>query len=102
MMVILCNCTNSSANDANSINSYPIFFSHNRMSMEVASLFSPAVGDTAPEKPEQVPDQESLQPTPTSDAAAVPPPHPHHPYQVSSPLMKLLHKDYKHPMKEKT
>ena len=42
----------------------------------MASLSSPTVGDTAPEEPEQVPDQESLQPTSTSDAAAVPPPPP--------------------------
>ena len=61
-------------------------FSHNRMSMEetqqdVASVSSPEVGDTAPEEPEQVPDQESLQPTSTSDAAAVP--HPHPPSQVN-------------------
>ena len=81
MMAIPHNCTDSRANDANSINSYPIFFSHNRMSMEetqqdVASLSSPAVGDTAPEEPEQVPEQESLQPTSTSDAAVVPPPPP--------------------------
>ena len=47
----------------------------------IPSLSSPALGDTAPD---QVPsEQESLQPTSTSDAAAVPPPPPPIPSDIN-------------------